>query len=310
MSDLDKLKDDISFSLNLSNPNSSGFMYVDCPICGRRQKGGFKFESDKVIYNCFRASCDSSSVLTEGEYVSKKFRNLMDTIDVQIPPSLLLGTNNTKNKFKELLDEDLYDEFIYESLDVSSFDSLKNFNGEQPYQSFITDNYLPEYPYKIAPNDFKWDNRLIIPSFYNGKLIGLIGKSIDGNFGKYLNEFGNTHGLFIRNGKVGNTAFVFEGPLDALFFPNGVATLGNRISKKQAYVLSKYQNVVIIPDRDYYEDYLHAAEQYDYVISVPEWGDCKDAFEAVKRYGRIAVQKMILDGIEPSTYKARLKLQL
>lgn len=310
MSDLDKLKDDISFSLNLSNPNSSGFMYVDCPVCGRKQKGGFKFENDKVIYNCFRASCDSSCVLTEGEYVSKKFRNLMDTIGVQIPPTLLLDTNNTKNKFKELLDEDLYEEFVYESLDTSSFESLKIFNGEQPYKSFIENNHLPEYPYKIAPNDFKWDNRLVIPSFYNGKLIGLIGKSIDGNFGKYLNEFGNTHGIFIRSGKISDTAFVFEGPLDALFFPNGVATLGNNISKQHAYVLSKYHNVVLIPDKDYYEGYFNAAEKYGYSISVPEWGDSKDAFEAVNRYGRIAVQKMILDGIEPSAYKARLKLQI
>jgi hypothetical protein len=256
MSDLDKLKDDISTSLNLSSPNSSGFMYTDCPICGRKQKGGFKFENDKIVYNCFRASCDSSSVLTEGEYVSKKFRKLKESIGISIPPSLLLGNQKSQSRFRELLDSDLYEEFQYEQLDTSGFDSLKIYQGESFYCSFINENYLPDYPYKVAPDDFKWDNRLIIPSYYNGKLIGLIGKSVDGKFAKYINYFGNNDSIFIRDGRISNVAFVFEGPLDALFFPNGIATLSYKITKQQAFILSKYQNVVLVPDKDYYEHYL------------------------------------------------------
>ena len=90
MSDFHSLCDDIRSSLHLTTPEGSGFYACYCPICNKteRKTAGVRFETDQIVINCFRASCDATCVYTYGEPVPKKFRRFTDAIGVKIPPSL------------------------------------------------------------------------------------------------------------------------------------------------------------------------------------------------------------------------------
>ena len=306
-----QLQQDIESRLTLSPPNSSGFQYTDCPVCGRQMKGGFKFEDDKIVYNCFRASCDSSTVLTEGEYVPKKFRSLMDKIGVQIPTELLYSNSKSKTKFQSLLDSNLYERFNYKPLDRAQIKGLKRLENEKVYLDYIHNRRLPENKdYFITIGNYEWDGYLMVPSYIHNTLIGFIGRNIHNDYKKYKDLFDSNDKIFFTDSFDKSIVFVFEGFMDSLHFPNACSILGNTLNKKQAHLLSSFEDVVLVPDRDYYTKMLEAARIYGYRVSVPDWGNYKDASQAVETYGRIAVNRMLLEGIQEDIYNAEIRLKM
>ena len=101
-------------------PKTTGFYAIKCPMCRSKEtKAGFKFEPDKIIYNCFKGKCTASTEYVYGEHVSKNFKELMETIGVQIPLNAKFSNKKAK----------------VQSLDLSKYESkkgaeVKNLNPE------------------------------------------------------------------------------------------------------------------------------------------------------------------------------------
>jgi DNA primase len=91
---------------------------------------------------------------------------------------------------------------------------------------------------------------------------------------------------------------------------DGVAILGNEISDEQIDIVNSLKReVIVLPDWDVAgQRMIDAALENDWTVSFPVWREtCKDAGEAVERYGRLFVLKAIIDAKESNSLKIKLK---
>jgi len=306
---MSELEDNIKSAIGNCDVSSSGYYQLKCPVCNDHTKrAGFKFESDRIIYNCFRGKCDAS---TEFEYNSgmyKKFRHLMDVFGVDIPIELRL--NKKKIKPIEKLDEALYEKHSYDTIEIPS-----DFVRYNPDYHYYFSDFL-ESRKAIFPNELfvgkedPWNNKLIIPFYHQHKLIGWQGISVSSN-GKtfYQTSSDNTDIMFINNkqGYINKSPVIVEGIMDAVVIPDAIATLGNTVSRKQAYLL-RDSDPILLPDRKG-SNFIKIAKRYGWRISIPDW-KVKDSNAAVQKYGKFVTMKMIHDGIQTNITKAEVRYNL
>lgn len=305
MKDFDKLVADIHSGADLRNREATGFYAVHCPICQKMDKktGGFKFENDSIIYNCFRGSCDATCVYHEGEPLSKKFKNLMKAINVQIPMSLIMVKSSFRRELEESLDDRLYKKHSFKPIDFE--------------EGLLTD-MIPEFwcdwldNRGISLKDFsyiktgKFSGNLLLPFKLFGKTIGH--QIITKNGYIALNK-GNSHVFYSPSGTIPDQkVFVVEGALDAKAFPDTIAVLGDKITPEQAYFL-RGKDVVFIPDRSGGNKFVKQFKDYGWSLCVPPWKE-KDLNAAVVKYGVLATARMIRDNIYQNKLKAETAFRL
>lgn len=303
-----ELEDNIKSVLGGCDVSSSGYYQLKCPVCNDHTKrAGFKFESDKVIYNCFRGKCDASTEHEYGQPMYKKFRHLMDVFGVEIPLELRL--NKHKPKSIEKLNKDLYEKHSYDDLEFP--EDFINYSPEFHYwfDDFLKDRHVDFKRDLYVGKEGDWRNKLIIPFYHQHKLIGWQGVSVYDGKTFYMTSSDNTDLMFINNkqGYIVDEPLIVEGVMDAAVIPDAIATLGNKVSKKQAYFL-RNSNPILIPDRKG-SDFLRVAKMYGWRISIPEW-KVKDVNAAVQKYGKFVTMKMIHDGIQDNIKKAEVKYRL
>ena len=294
MSDFQDLVSDIQMNAGLSSQEATGFYMIHCPVCKKndRKTGGFKFEHDHIIYNCFRGKCDATCVMTEGEPVSRKFKTLMKTIGVDIPASLLVKKQSLADKIQSL-DHDLYVENSYKPVvfsDGKLVDALPSYWIKRLENRCVD---LETTGIKYIKDD-KFDGDIAFP-FYVGNMC--IGHQIYTRSGKYIKKFGGQeHPIYIPNKWLSDDiVLVVEGTFDAECFPNTCAVMGDHISPQQAYHL-RGRNVVMLPDRTGGNKFHEQFYKYDWGLCVPPWKE-KDLNSAVMEYGHMAVAQMIVDHI-------------
>ncbi|MBT8449368.1 MAG: hypothetical protein KJO69_06740, partial [Gammaproteobacteria bacterium] len=57
---MSELEDNIKSAIPDARVSAKGFHLIRCPVCqSKAVKAGFKFEPDKIVYNCFRGSCNA-----------------------------------------------------------------------------------------------------------------------------------------------------------------------------------------------------------------------------------------------------------
>jgi DNA primase len=101
---------------------------------------------------------------------------------------------------------------------------------------------------------------------------------------------------------------VVEGPFDAMSV-DGVAVLSNECSEIQADIIdSLAREVIVVPDKDKAGmKLIDDAIKFGWSVSFPVWQEtCKDAAEAVSRYGKLFTLKSILEAKESSKLKIEL----
>lgn len=297
-----ELEQRIRNAISLGSPAPSGFIPVECPICkSDEKKGGFKFESNEIVYHCFKLKCDSSCSYEEGGYVSKRFRRLMSELGVEIPVEILYANNKFKQKMQEQLNENLYTEFYPKEIDSS----LKNYpdnlfeidlNEDGPLQDYVDRRNLPKNKTYFRSTDKRWRGRLIVPSYYNGKMVGLIGRTVYSNHTPKYMTVSNGNLVYFREGHITDPLYIVEGVMDSLMLPNSLACNSDNISKKTAYLIKNVNNVTLIPDRDN-PKFLDSAKKYGWNLCVPSWHE-KDLNSAACRYGMF----IIAQKIHESTY--------
>lgn len=310
---------DIFRSLLPSKAKSSpsGWTSFNAPCChhrghsqDKRKRAGVRFDSG-IVYNCF--NCKYTTGWQPGSPFGEKMKSLCRW----------LGAN-----------EDTIKELVFESLKTESpdynptayqpkidFTEKELPEAAMPIKNWIDSEFFPDvaeniekvanyiYDRNLDPmsGDFYWspsagyENRVILPFRYQGKIVGNTARKIVDGKPKYLSD---QHPHFVYNLDAQNAErkymFVVEGPFDALSI-GGVAVLTNTISDLQSMLINKEQKkIIVIPDQDKAGlEMIECALQFGYAVAFPNWeDDIKDCAEAVKKYGKLFV---IVDAIKTAT---------
>jgi len=309
--EFEDLKSDIISVIGASRQEATGFYSIHCPICKKenRKTGGFKFEDDKIIYHCFRGSCDADTVYQLGEYVPKKFRRLMDEIHVQIP--LSLRTSKSRPSFtQEKLDEDLYEKNSYIEMQIpddwvplSEDDSERGMHWRNYLDSRMCD-YVDCYLIKKG----QYKGLLAIAMYFYDRLIGYQVISRDKQL--YIKVTENKSLLYLPEREIPENPIIVEGTLDAKCFPNTIAVLSNNISPRQAYHLRNTKSWTFFPDRTGGNKFVESIKLYGKGnLVVPDWSD-NDLNAAVCRYGVIECAYRIKNSTYDSLTNAEIRYKM
>jgi len=291
----------------------SGWISFNAPCCHRRGHGqdkrkraGVTFE-DGITYNCF--NCKFTATWKPGRHIGSKFRSLLQW----------LGASD--NQIKEIVFEALKTEksdSTYDSYAPLTFETKKLPEGSIKISDMKDSDQLPQDLVEVAryiydrgfyldDYDFYWSpesgfaDRLILPFYYDGEIVGYTARKISNGRPKYLSDQTPNYVFNIDQQQSDQKyIFVVEGPFDAIAI-DGVAVLTNRISDLQATLLKSYNSqVIVIPDQDQAGvEMIDSAVEHGFAVAFPNWGDdIKDVADAVNKYGSLYV---IVDAIQSST---------
>jgi len=94
---------------------------------------------------------------------------------------------------------------------------------------------------------------------------------------------------------------------------DGIAIQGNSVGPEQAHLIEKLgKRIIVCPDRDKAGiDLMMQAAELGWEVSFPPWHvDCKDAADAVVRYGRLATVGSIIKHATNNKLKIEVKAKM
>ena len=292
---------------------SGGWTSFNAPCCshrGERQddrlRGGVKVENDGFVYHCF--NCGFAAGWTPGKLLSKNTKDLFKWIginEIEIG-KLNLATMKIKDDqpvLKKAFNLTLLEKPLPE--------------GTMSVIEWINTGYLPDVAEDIGKvveyiigrgMELDWYNwmwspapgyvdRVLIPFYQDGKVVGYTGRKITAGKPKYLTDSQSGY-VFNIDAQDYNRKFVIvsEGQFDAIAV-DGVGIMTNEPNDAQVTRLTALgREVIVVPDRDRPgAKMLKHAIQNNWSASLPPWGDeIKDIADAVKKYGRLYVLATIL----------------
>lgn len=307
-------------------PTSGGWVSFNAICCQHRGhnadkkcRGGVKQDGDNWVYHCF--NCNFTCKFELGQTFSTKLKQLlgwtgMDETDIQKYNLESLRYRTIKDSIGDMLKKPTrtvignFPPYKFQSPDIVKLDTTN------PEHSSYTD-YLVERAIDTTKYDFfvsptatdRYKNRVIIPYYYRGQMIGCTSRFMDNKFPKYLNEQPSGF-VFNIDAQKSSWQFciVMEGIFDALSV-DGVAVMHNDITQQQhQLLLTLNRPLIFVPDMD--KTGLTMCEHalsLGYKVSIPPWDtDVKDVNDAVKRYGKFATILSILQNATTSKIKVEL----
>ena len=296
----------------------SGWMSFNAPCCHHRghrsdtRKRAGVILSEGIVYNCF--NCKFSTGWKPGSTLSPKFKTLCQWLGASDDIIKELTFEALKTESEEYVPTEYVEqkiEFTDKELPEGAMPLLDWV--ESAYYKDIEDLLEPVIAYvdnrKLDPFDgnFYWtpapgyENRVIVPFFYHGRIVGNTARKISDGRPKYLSD---QHPFFVYNvdSQIEDHKYVFvvEGPFDALSV-GGVALLTNEVSEQQSRIINSIgKEVIVIPDQDQAGTVLiDQAAKLGWKIAFPTWdNDIKDCADAVSSYGKLFV---IVDAIKTAT---------
>lgn len=294
----------------------SGWTSFNAPCCGHRghspdtrKRGGLRFDQG-IVFNCF--NCKFSTSWQPGRQISEKFKSLcrwMGANDQDIK-TMVFEALKTEAPDYEPIDYIPKVEFDEKPLPEGAL-SLKEWcaiSHELPEDLQtnlgLSINYLIDRGYEMPiDHDFFWsplegyENRVIIPFRYQGKIVGNTARKVTDGRPKYVSDQ-HPHFVFNTDAQAEDQRYIFvtEGPFDALSV-NGVALLTNDIADQQARIINGLGGeVIVIPDQDEAGlNLIKKAIHYNWSVAFPNWDDdVKDVADAVRKYGRLFVMVDII----------------
>lgn len=281
---------------------ASGWHSIMCPMCDggkdKRVTGGFLFTDDTIVYKCFRGKCGADTGMELGQYVPKKFSELLDKIGISIPMKIRTAKRRARELSEEVLDSTLYQKHSYETVMVPDYWIPIKDSGKMNLAFHLEDRCcrLDDVHYI---DDGKYEGLLGLVHKWYGRPVGLtvLGKS------PFKIEGSNSM-MYSLGGNISNDMVVLvEGEIDAMSFPNAVSVGGHKVSPQQAYLL-RGKNVVCVPELG--NHFIDQYEQYGWRMCVPMW-DAGDLNEAVVKYGVLVVARMIRESIVDNPLRAKLE---
>ena len=140
-------------------------------------------------------------------------------------------------------------------------------------------------------------DRVIIPFYQDGKIVGYTGRKVKPGKPKYLTDSQPGYVFNLdRQHRDRQYVIVVEGQFDAISI-DGVALMTNEPNDAQVLRINALgREVICVPDRDRPgAKMLDHAIKNNWSVSLPPWGDdVKDVADAVKKYGRLYVLTTVL----------------
>jgi hypothetical protein len=255
---------------------------------------------DGFIYHCF--NCGFKAGWSKGKLLSKNTKTLFNWLgipdsEVQKLSLAALKEQEDLPTTKKIINFDLKEVELPK-------DCKKFADVIEPDEDFVkVVEYVLGRKMDLDWYDWMWSpepgyrDRVIIPYYQDGKIVGYTGRKITDGKPKYLAHsqpgyvFNLTSQPFHRKFVV-----VVEGQFDAIAI-DGCAIGHNEPNETQVMRLNSLgREVIIVPDRDKPgAKMLKAAIDNNWSASLPPWGDdIKDVADAVKKYGRLYVLATIL----------------
>lgn len=309
--DFNNLISDIIGSANLDRQEATGFYALHCPICNKedRKTGGFKFENDQIIYNCFRGSCDASTVYTLDQPVPRKFKNLMDTIGVRIPMPLRSVRNSVQKMMQHELDKEFYEENHFKEIEIpEEWELLSDATGffAEKWQDYLAERSCDLRDVWLIKSGI-YRNLIAIAIHFFDKCIGFQIVTGKDEGVKYILETENDGCIYLPDREPSTPLIVVEGCLDAKCFPNTVATLKSKLNAKQAYHL-RNRELWFLPDKSS-NNFIKQMRDYDAKIIIPNW-KYNDLNEAVCNLGVMEVAHILKNNVIDNYHEAVIKYNL
>lgn len=303
----------------------SGWISFNAPCCihngetqDTKQRGGLIENGDGVSYHCF--NCGFKASWQPGRTLNYKMRKLMRYLNV--PDSDINKVSLDVLRISEGV------ETPQNTIVLPKFETVKFPDGtvEIVEDPCAEDDYLDVLEYMRKRNlylddgyKYYWCNnpiyrrRLIVPFYYESKLVGWTARIIDSDrTPRYLMETqpGYVYGLDEQRPQK-LFCIVVEGPIDANHV-EGVSIMGSEISEQQALLINKLnKDIIVAPDKDSKGKALvEQAIDLGWQVSMPEWDpDIKDISDAVAKYGRLYTLYSIVSAAESSPLKIKLRMK-
>lgn len=313
--------------------NSTGWMSGNCPMCihngqsraDTRKRGGFRFEDDLCSYHCFncgyKASFRAGQTALSGSFKRLLLKGLMfDRADVQRIGLRLLQDRTADQIFIEAKRPENYkiDWQTTELPEGSAHINDVNVDDLRSPDSFfgscehIVNRGLDFHTDWYYSSTLQHRSRIILPFRYKGEIVGYIARWTKDErkkeTPKYLVSKPQHFVYNLDNVQDVETVVVTEGPFDALVM-GGVALNGTALSEEQVKIINSLRKrVVVLPDFDKAGNALvDAALENEWDVAFPTWAEtCKDANEAMLKYGRLFTVANVLDNVVTSSAKTKL----
>jgi hypothetical protein len=283
----------IEYYFNIDNPNQKGWRknLSGCPYCNdgssKNPRSYFIFSEEQIGFHCFNCGAkqrfNSKNINSLANFISKSTWNKVGNILLKIKKEKIFPNTNLINQ-KEI-EDNVENEHIslinYKNIDLPDVSILlweTNVDKIAPsyrksflyYKDKAIEYLKSKGVYDIAKNkklyiclegDFR--NRLILPIYFDGKLISYAARALFRTKTKYLyppttDEY-NERGRIIYNlekiFKPQNVKqiFVTESIVDSWVF-DGMAILSKNITKEQIIILNEFnfhqKQLLFIMDKD------------------------------------------------------------
>jgi hypothetical protein len=279
-----------------------------------RQRGGIMV-NEGVSYHCF--NCGFKASWQPGRKVSVKLKKLMqwlgvsdDTISKCSLEAMRIEEDSSYKGERSLIPT-----FIDKALPLGS-KSFREWIKENPSEFHPVLEYVYNRGFDIDSYPWYWtdepgfNNRLIIPFYYKGQLVGYTARKVTAGKPKYISEQQPGYVFNLDNQTYERKyVIVTEGPIDAICV-DGVAVMSAEISASQHALISQLQReVIVLADRDD-AGYrmVEQALEYGWSVAFPEWADgIKDANDAIKQYGKLYTLYSIISTKESNNLKIQLR---
>jgi hypothetical protein len=292
----------------------SGWTSFDAVCCHNngeardtRKRGGIMTSSDGGwSYHCF--NCNFKAGWTPGKLLSKNTKTLfkwlgMNDTDLGKLNLIALKIKDDQPVSKKPLNFDLNERPLPEgTLTVMEWISTPDIQDIAEDIGKIIEYILGRgmdldwynWMWSPAPG---YTDRVIIPFYHNGKIVGHTGRKITDGKPKYLTDAQPGY-VFNFDRQINDRAYVIvvEGQFDAIAV-DGCAIMHNEPNDAQILRLNSLgREVIVVPDRDRAgAKILNSVLKNNWSVSLPPWGDdIKDVADAVKKFGRLYVLATIL----------------
>jgi len=300
-----------------TNTTPSGWRTFDCPMCSdRRKRAGIIIGGPKISYHCF--NCSFTTGWSPNPHLGRKYRDLANKMGADT--KTIHGIQILLMQNSELLQDTETNDYVY---NFKTFNTIELPENTEMIESLPDSNPLKKYAKSrgilglyplLHINDISNRKRIVVPFTYNSELIGWTARHInppDKATPKYLHNMPSGYvfniDAFANNDR--EIVIVTEGVFDAILI-DGIAVQGNRATPEQAHLIDKLgKRVIVCPDKDKAGvELVEQAVVLGWEVSFPEWHtDCKDAADAVLRYGRLATIESIIKNSTSNKIKIQVK---